>query len=283
MIFRDLFLSPSKLGILVIGAALVSFSAVTHGVILFRTGDPTANTTEPTGALAGSGWQYEGNFGTKLGTAIAPHFFITAKHLGTEETEFSFHGEKYPIVRSFEDPKADLRIFEVSGTLPVCAPLYAKTDEVGKRLVVIGRGTQRGTERILDGKLRGWNWGGVDLLTRWGENQVARIIGDQLYATFDRAGLAQEAHLSSGDSGGAIFLRDGDVWKLAGINTDVDHFASGPNGGGSYEAALFDQRGSYGSDGKLVTGDAPVPSGFYAARISARVAWINSIIGKSDR
>ena len=282
MIFRKHFFRPSGTRVSLIVAALLSLSAVANGVLLFRTGDATANTTEPTGALAGSGWQYEGTFGAFLGTAIAPHFFVTAKHIGTEPTQFSFHDVNYPIVHSFADPNADLQIFEVSGTLPLYAPLYARRDEVGKRLVVIGRGTQRGAERIVNGQLRGWNWATSDLVQRWGENQVASIVGDQLYALFDRGGLPQEAHISGGDSGGAVFLRDGGVWKLAGINTDVDHFASGPDGGGSYEAALFDERGSYRSDGKLVTGDAPVPSGFYAARISSRIAWINSIVGKSD-
>ena len=56
-------------------------------VILYETGptgsyDPTADTTAPTGALAGSGWQDEGNFGGELGTAIAPNYFITAAHIG---------------------------------------------------------------------------------------------------------------------------------------------------------------------------------------------------------
>jgi hypothetical protein len=132
----------------------------------------------------------------------------------------------------------------------------------------------------VNGQLRGWNWGAGDLVQRWGENQVAGIVADKLYALFDQGGLPQEAHLSTGDSGGAVFLSDGGVWKLAGINSDVEHFASGPDCSGPYEAALFDERGSCRSDGTLVTGDAPVPSGFYATRISSRIAWIDKIVGK---
>lgn len=282
MSFRKDFLWPSATRVSLIVAASLSCAAVANGVILLRTGDPTANTTEPTGELAGSGWQYEGTFGANLGTAIAPHFFITAKHLGTGPTQFSFHGVNYQIVHSFADPNADLRIFEVSGTFPLYAPLYTSSNEVGKHLVVIGRGTQRGTERVVNGQLRGWNWGPSDLVQRWGENQVASIVRDQLYALFDRAGLPQEANVSGGDSGGGVFLNADGVWKLAGINTDVDHFASGPDRSGPFEAALFDERGSYRSDGKLVTGDAAVPSGFYAARISSKIAWITSVVGNSD-
>src|SRR5262245_56744701 len=82
--------------------ALVAFSMFTvfaEAVILYRTDDPVANTTEPTGALMGSGWQYEGNFGAYLGTAIAPHFFITAKHLGQVSSKFIYHGANYTIIQ----------------------------------------------------------------------------------------------------------------------------------------------------------------------------------------
>ncbi len=261
---------------------LLAFASLAKAVILFRTADPAANTTEPTGSLAGSGWQFEGNFGDFLGTAIAPHHFVTAKHLGTNPTQFSYHGVNYAIVRSFADAGSDLRVFEVEGTLPIYAPLYTRSDEVGQHLVMIGRGTQRGAAREVNGQLRGWNYGPADTVQRWGENEVARIVRGALYVLFDQAGLPQEGHLSAGDSGGAVFLKDGEVWKLAGINSDVDTFTSGADRGGPYSAAMFDERGSYRSDGTLVTGPAPVPSGFYAARISARLRWIYSIIGKAD-
>jgi len=262
--------------------SLFVLASLADGVILYRTGDPTANTTEPTGALAGSGWQYEGNFGNFLGTAIAPHYFVTAKHLGTDPTQFTYHGVDYAIVRSFADSDSDLRIFEVEGALPFYAPLYARSDEVGQHLVVIGRGTQRGAGRIVNGQLRGWEYGPADTVQRWGENEVARIIKGALYVLFDQDGLPQEGHLSAGDSGGAVFLNDGGTWKLAGINSDVDTFTSGADRGGPYSAVMFDERGSYRADGTLIAGRAPVPSGFYAARISSRVRWIYGIIGKVE-
>src|SRR6185436_10644721 len=51
-------------------------------VIFWSTSDPSYNTTAPTGALAGSGWQYEGKWGSFLGTVIAPQYFVTAEHVG---------------------------------------------------------------------------------------------------------------------------------------------------------------------------------------------------------
>lgn len=260
----------------------LTFVRQAPAVILYRTADPSANTTFPGGELANSGWQFEGTFGDFLGTPIAPHYFITAQHIGGAPN-FVFRGSSYTPVRSYDDPASDLRIWEVAETFPAFAPLYTGRDEIGHSLVVMGRGTRRGAERVVGGQLRGWEWGASDSVQRWGENQVASIkprnpTGDLLYALFDQAGLPNEAHLSAGDSGGGVFINDSGVWKLAGINYDVDSFASGSTGGGPYNAAMFDERGSYTADGSFVSGPAPVPSGFYASRISSSFNWISSII-----
>jgi hypothetical protein len=272
---------PGITRLLAIVAALL-IATGTSAVILLRSGDPTANTTEPTGELAGSGWQFEGMFGSFLGTAIGPHHFITAKHIGQVSDTFVFHGSNFPVVKAFADSKSDLQIFEIRGELEQFASLYSRSDEVGKRLVVIGRGTQRGATKIMNGELRGWEYGDSDRVQRWGENEVTSVTARFLFVLFDQPGLPQEAHVSSGDSGGGVFLKEGAVWKLAGINSDVDTFVSGPDRGGPFSAALFDQRGSYRSNGTLVAGDKPVPSGFYAARISQRVDWIQSVLGGKE-
>ena len=261
--------------------ALIASSPVGQAIILYRTADPSANTTAPTGPLANSGWQYEGTFGDYLGTVIAHHYFITAQHIGTFST-FTFQGIDYPAIESFDDPDSDLRLWKVDEAFPIHARLYSHHNEVGGHALAIGRGTQRGGDRIVDGLLRGWDWGATDEVQRWGENTVADIRQliagqDQLYLLFDENGLPNECHLSSGDSGGAVFVLDSGGWRLAGINYDVDMFAHNPDGTGLYAAALYDERGSFLPDGTLVTGKSPVPSGFYATRISSRIDWINSI------
>lgn len=267
----------SLAGVVAVVMAL-GFGSSARGIILFRTGDPAANTTAPGGELANSGWQYQGNFGDYLATAIAPHFIITAKHIGGAP-QFFYRGVAYTVVRSFPDSASDLAIYEVQQTLPDYAPLYSRNDEVGRRLVTFGRGTQRGSERFVEGELRGWNWGPSDKVQRWGENEVASVTsgGGILKALFDQAGLPNEGIFSAGDSGGGVFIHDGAGWKLAGINYDVDTYWSGPTGG-PYAATLFDQRGSYLPGGTLVTGSEPVPSGFYMTRISSRLDWIIGII-----
>src|ERR1700736_3153139 len=118
-----------------------------NAVILFGTGDPTANTTAPTGAYANRGWQFEGQFDGFLGTAIAPNYFITAKHIGgAVGGKFNFNGPNYTTTAVRPDPSSDLQIWRVSGTLPIQAPLYAGSpgNEVNLFLAVFGRGAQRG-------------------------------------------------------------------------------------------------------------------------------------------
>jgi hypothetical protein len=265
----------------------VSFiaSSPVPAVILMDTGDPSANTTAPTGALANSGWQFEGDWGGFLGTPIAPHFFISAAHIGQAGSNFVFQGSTYTLVRAFGLTNSDLLIWQVNETFPSFAPLYSKHNEIGKHLFVIGRGTQRGSEIFLDGTLRGWNWGAVDGWRRWGENDVVDLVPynghDLVYATFDEGAHPNESHLSVGDSGGAIFLKDGGVWKLAGISYAVDDLYTAPDTSTGFDAAIFDAREYYTYDGAnftQISGDTAAPTGFYASRISSELAWIYSVI-----
>lgn len=276
-------------------AAIAAFSAAVtdvRAVILLGTGDPSVNTTAPTGVLVNSGWQFEGQWGDFLGTVIAPNYFITASHVGGSIGQsFRFGGVNYTTVADIADPSTDLHIWKVDGTFPFYAQLYTKSDEPGRPLVVIGRGTQRGAEIDFKRSARGWSWAASDSIQRWGQNIVSSILtyganNDLLYATFDRMKLGNsgynEAQLSSGDSGGGVFLKDGGVWKLAGINYAVDgpFYTSAADATGFF-GSLFDARGFYSMDAGnyiLISGSAPVPSGFYATRISSRLSWILSVI-----
>ncbi len=274
-------------------------------VIFYATGDPAHNRqVAPGGSLEDSGWQYQGLFGSYLGTAISPTHFITAAHVPSSPTTFVskdyFNGGSdvtYTVnttanggVGYWNISGTDLRIYQINETFASYAPLYTGTDELGKDLVVMGRGTQRGTTVTLSGDDIGWRWGAADTAARWGTNQVAATVSsggaDYLYATFDAAVGGDEAHLSSGDSGGAVFILDGGVWKLAGINyaVDGDWDYNDVVDTNEFRAALYDARGMYvGSDADgwtLVEDEGePVPSGFYSTRISSYVGDIAAITG----
>ncbi len=265
-----------------------------QAVILYSTGNSTNNTTAPSGTLANSGWQYEGFWGSFLGTPIAPKYFITAEHVGGAIGQtFVFREVSYATTAQFDDPDSDLRIWRICGTFPDFAPIYTQTNEVGQGLVVIGRGTQRGaavtTTNVLGiVKTNGWKWGAYDGVTRWGENLVTAIVdgnsvfgsglGQLLQAEFNANGGINECHLSFGDSSGAVFIKDGSTWKLAGINYAVDGPYNTTSTDPGFDAAVFDGSGLYEKNLAGLWLPANGPGSFYATRISAHVSWINSII-----
>jgi len=292
-------MSRNNRALLVFVPLLLSASSV-NAVLFYSTGDPNYNTSVPTGSLTNSGWQYQGIWGDFLGTPIAPKYFITASHVGGSVGDlFILNGTSYTTTALFDDPNSDLRIWRVCGTLASYAPLYTNSNEVNKGLVVIGRGTPRAepvttTNFLSTVKTNGWMWGNYDGAVRWGENVVAGVlngdgvfgsgVGDLLQATFDATGVANECHLSGGDSGGAVFIQEGSVWKLAGINYAVEGPYNTGSSGPGFEAAIFDARGLYTTNSTIGAWEpeptvGPVlPGSFYATRISAHLTWINSVI-----
>ena len=223
---------------LLLGAMLFLTTSDLYGIVFFETGDPAHNREiAPGGQLSGSGWQHQGEYKDFLGTVISPRHFITAIHIGKGPTTFVqkswFTGEAadrvYFINPNFNNgngsrdiPGTDLRIFEIHGEFPVHAELYTTPDEAGRQVVMIGRGRPRGEEVSSSGQTRGWLWGPGDNRVRWGTNTVdgfssAGIRGPMLVTDFDDIAGSDECQGADGDSGGAVFIRKGNSWKLAGI------------------------------------------------------------------
>lgn len=203
----------------------ISLSAV----IFANTGDPEHNTTPPSNPAEAKAWHLQGNWKTCQGTPIAPQWFVTAKHIGGFVGEaFTFRGKSYTAVARVLDPETDLALWGVAEVFPEFAEMYQRKDEIGKRLIVFGRGEQRGEPVLLGSEVRGWRQGQGGGFMRWGENiidQIAEVedtqprkLGELVGATFDRNGLPSEVGLAPCDSGGGMFLRQGNVWKLAAVN-----------------------------------------------------------------
>lgn len=304
---------------LVAAAAMLAGASPSFAVILYRSA--TENTTAPTGAYANSGWQYEGKFGNFLGTPVAPNWFITALHPGGVGT-FSYNGTTYNIDQTYagsgpgwiNGPNSDLRLWKIQGTFPNWAPLWdASVDgsEIGHELVVTGRGTKRGApvygnvgaprdnvppgSRVPVREQKGWLWQPYETDSHdlsWGTNLVDSIydasnqqLGQLLTWDFDRVSpLFDESALSNGDSGGAVFLKSGNTWKLAGLNFTVDGPWKQTPTGQTFLGSMFDAGGLYIEDRPpffVNDGALDVPGSSYASRVSSNLAWIRSIIGPS--
>lgn len=265
-------------------------------VIFHATDDPAHHTTPPEGEWADSGWQWQGEWRGCVGTPIAPHWFLTAKHVGGKVGDvFRFAGEAWPVTAIFDDPASDLRLAQVCGELPSFAPLYEGADEVGQTAVVFGRGLSRGSRVTLTNaaeevELRGWRWKSGTSALRWGLNRIEDTVpyetepGTLLRATFDPDGGPAEAMWAGGDSGGGMFLQREGRWELAGVAYGVDGPFRYTADGADVNAALFDTRGFFERGGfgwTLITAKgAPRPAALYASRIGARRDWILSTMAQ---
>lgn len=263
-------------------------SLTNHG----PTYDPHGN-SDPR-RLLNSGWQFQGQHGSFLGTPIAPQYYITAEHLGGAPN-FVYNGTTYTIDGTFglggwvDDPISDLRIFKITGTFPSFAPLYMESagSETNRPLVVFGRGTQRGAEVRVGGELKGWQWGALDGVQSWGENVVTGTFnagggfGPLLYFDFDRDGGPNESALSDHDSGGAVFIQSSGVWKLAAINLAVDGPWRFTQAGAPFNASIFDGGGLWVGNTPQFIPDTAIdsPGSSYSTLISSNLGWIQSIIG----
>ncbi len=262
-------------------------TALPSGAVIFLdTADPEHNTATPGD---NSGWQYEGKFGNFLGVPIGPLHFITAAHIGAAGTGLDFHGAFHPTVAGQNIPGTDLTIWtiESANPFPNYAPLSTGAADIGATATLIGRGTRRGDEIVVNGEPKGWKWDASDFVQRWGRNVVSQTasdpdLGEFLQCDFDKPGIPNECHLSNGDSGGGMFVLEGGLWRLAGINYAVDGPFRIPPATDLFNAALFDAGGfEYQDDpGFTLVPEAPenVASSFYSSRISASAAAILEIV-----
>ena len=248
-----------------------------------------------TGPITTSGFQFEGQWqNTFLGTAIAPNDFITAGHLGGNVGDsFIYNGATYTTTARFNDPSAaDVTIWKVNGSFGSYAPIYTGGNEVGQSLVVYGDSGARGAPVMVNGtSYGGWYFTPASAVTSYGTNVISTAgtvagapTGQYLTFQFNPALGATTASLAPGDSGGGVFLQQGGVWSLAGINFAVDgpynvHAVNDPNykASDAFNGAIYNQSGLF-YDGTNTPLGATFASS-YASRLSTEVAWIESVTG----
>lgn len=284
---------------LVVLPLTIWLAAPAGGVIV--SGTQGRNLSEPTGRLAGSGWQFHGEWASNfLGIAIGPRHFITAKHVGGYVGDpFLFHGKKYYTINKEPLPDCDLTVWTVDRELPQYAPLYTGRSEVGMEIVFFGRGQSNGDPVVVEGRRRGWKWGEKDGKWSWGTNRIDGILaaggegvlqaGEKIVFDFSENAGPNEGAVAPGDSGAGVFLQDGGQWKLAGINYGVTGGYSLSGGEqDSFSGAIFDGRGlwrstgvGYAYNGEVDLYAAPTVS--FATRISTYSPRIRAILDAPPR
>ena len=195
-------------------------------------------TDKPNDAVIGR-WIKDGTGGYGSCVAISPNYIMMAKHqYGDANSLAVIGGVTYTIDSIVEHPDSDMQIVKLhSGNLSVYAPLYTAAFEIDKTAVLGGYGMGRGAS--LDspagsGNIYGYAWDGVGNTTlRWCSNKIEWYydsIEDALVCDFDGLGeggaTASEGMLASMDSGGGWFIKNGGVWKLAGLSWAIAHHGS---------------------------------------------------------
>lgn len=223
---------------LVLSALLLVLASLPSKAVLLDAGDGTGNTS-----ASSDPWQ---RMGTKTPCPpacglsfvyLGNGWMITANHVGPSDVLMT-SGETYPALPGSEvriGGNADLLVFRIAGNpklpaLPILE-IVQTTPSIGTPVVMVGRGRNRGDciawsspqqEYCVDG----YEWA-PGATMRWGTNRVAdpaaaepvptNFIVTDFSNSQDPQATGDEAQAVVGDSGGAILIQEGPIWKLAGV------------------------------------------------------------------
>jgi hypothetical protein len=255
-------------------AAVAALPSSSRAVISYN--NATGNTTAPAGD---QGWSYTGTFAAASGVAIAPMAFLATVHQGGNVgDQFELNGSNYTTTSVDTVPGTDLRVWHVSSTLNAYTQLYTG-NPVGQSFTDVGYGIH--TLGAAVGS-NGWQWGST-LGKSWGTNIVDSLDTQDGFheLKFDFDPTTNEGVLANKDSGGGVFILDGGVWKVAGINYGLDAvtFSQNPDGSAPFDGAIYDKTGLFRPTGPgtaVSAGTGPVIAyahdvSFYASEIQALV------------
>ncbi len=228
--------------------ALALAWAAPAAAVIIASGDGTGNTSAPPDD---PGWDNVVNLNGLTGVYIGNGWVLTANHVGARSMIIGSDvyepvpGSKVRLQTDVSNP-ADLALFQIlrDPGLPD-VEISASAPPLGADVVMIGRGRNRGADTSACYPLRqGWLWGTGNTM-RWGTNAVEeKGINVSISGTLTRAFSTElsasrqtdhEAQAATGDSGGAVFVKNGATWELAGIMTAI-----GTWGECNLGAALYD-------------------------------------------
>lgn len=244
-------------------AAFLLAATPARGVII-DTATGTGNTTAP---VDNPGWANVGTVANGSAVYLGNRWAITATHVWTGPTTFS--GTTYQNVPGSEitlsnngavgqTAYTDLVLYQLATDpgLPALT-IASSTPANGSAVTMIGAGRDRGaftqwnvnqgttpwtwTVTGSNGNAAGYQWGSTRTM-RWGTNDID--AAGWITYTIDTAksvravqttfnflpGDSNEAYAAPGDSGGAVFYKNGSTWELAGIMLATFAYSGQPGG-----------------------------------------------------
>lgn len=249
-----------RLAVLLVAVAIGQAATPARGVII-DTITGTGNTSAP---ADDPGWANVGVRGAGSGVYLGDRWVLSANHVGAGSIVLG--GTTYAVAANTafqlnnggapgRTASTDLVMFRLTTDpgLPML-PIASTTPTGTQGLTMIGAGLDRGafktwlvntgtnpwvwTENGVNPNAGGYQWGSTRTM-RWGTNTSAGSVwinsgpsnGDTFaFATTfnDLVGDSSEAQAATGDSGGAVFRKNGATWELSGIMLAVDGYSGQP-------------------------------------------------------
>lgn len=199
------------------------------GVVLHPGYDSTSGLSKPDASVLAS-----------TGVVIGPNHILTARHVGgSVGSSITVAGKTYKVSKVTTFGSADLKLLHMKNTsggnanFSKYAPLYTGSSEIGKNIVLMGRGKGRGSKMTYNGKTYGYYWGsggfrtGANKVSGSGSLSAGGYTSQTISIDFDPVGSSSavkwEAMNGGSDSGSGWFVYDGGRWKTIGIAIAVEH------------------------------------------------------------
>ena len=167
-----------------------------------------------------------------LGNSGGYGWFLTASHVGLTNATLTINGTNFTaFAGQTSNATADLKVFRVDTLVTGVAPvsLASSTPSAGSPVTMIGHGrTGNFTTWTIPGGNATWTSPGTDAsgydwatpnVMRWGTNAIHQkdIALSTVSFITDFDAVDGEAQGSRGDSGGAVFFKNGLDWELVGM------------------------------------------------------------------
>ncbi len=244
--------------------------------VIISSGDGSGNTTAP---ADDPGWSNVGQRGSLSGVYLGNRWVLTGFHVGAGTLTLDgtpYAAEPGTSVRLTNpgglglSANTDLLMYQLSSD-PLLPSLIISSSipATGTDVTLIGNGRNRAatktfwddatnpwTETVeLGSDQEGFKWSAGRTM-RWGENAIGDVGGNVLvnvdagfgnvisfFTVFDEAGKTHEAQAATGDSGGAMFIKNGASWELAGIILAISSITGQPGstavfGNSTFSASL---------------------------------------------
>ena len=180
----------------------------------------------------GAGWSSVARYSAGGAVYLGNGWFITAGHLGRDQTEVRWHDETYTIdihswksATPFDNYRADVRLFRVEEPDAIVHPgvkLLKRPLEEGETVWMIGHGRDIAEQVDTETEIR-YKEGSKNRL-KWGTNTVGTFkerfeAMDFTSHVFETKIAPGQAQAVTGDSGGGVFVLDPETGEplLAGI------------------------------------------------------------------